>query len=76
MGAYALSKTALLGLTKLMALELGPRGVRVNCICPGLIETRFGEAVSCLILLLVQRMYRNSVQLIGSKNQIHLDYKG
>ena len=49
MGAYALSKTALLGLTKLMALELGPRGVRVNCICPGLIETRFGEAVSCIV---------------------------
>ena len=46
MGAYALSKTTLLGLTKLMALELGPRGVRVNCICPGLIETRFGAAVS------------------------------
>ena len=46
MGAYALSKTALLGLTKLMAMELGPRGVRVNCICPGLIETNFGAAVS------------------------------
>ncbi|EFX68951.1 hypothetical protein DAPPUDRAFT_329598 [Daphnia pulex] len=46
LGAYALSKTALLGLTKLMALELGPRGVRVNCICPGLIETRFGEAIT------------------------------
>ena len=34
-----------LGLTKLMAMELGPRGVRVNCICPGLIETRFGDVV-------------------------------
>jgi NAD(P)-dependent dehydrogenase (short-subunit alcohol dehydrogenase family) len=45
MGAYALSKTAVLGLTKLMAMELGPRGVRVNCICPGLIDTRFGSAV-------------------------------
>ncbi len=46
MGAYAVSKTSLLGLTKVMALELGPRGIRVNCICPGLIETRFGEVVS------------------------------
>lgn len=45
MGAYGLSKTAVLGLTKLMAMELGPRGVRVNCICPGLIETRFGDVV-------------------------------
>ncbi|XP_046641202.1 dehydrogenase/reductase SDR family member 4-like [Daphnia pulicaria] len=46
MGAYALSKTAVLGLTKLMAMELGPRGVRVNCICPGLIDTRFGSAIT------------------------------
>lgn len=45
LGAYAVSKTALLGLTKVMAMELGPRGVRVNCICPGLIETKFGEVV-------------------------------
>ncbi|XP_046641205.1 dehydrogenase/reductase SDR family member 4-like [Daphnia pulicaria] len=46
MGAYALSKTALLGLTKLMAMELGPRRIRVNCICPGLIETRFGDVIT------------------------------
>lgn len=45
MGAYALSKTALLALTKLMAIELGPRGIRVNCIAPGLVDTRFGSAV-------------------------------
>ena len=48
MGAYALSKTTLLGLTKLMAMELGPRGIRVNSICPGVIETRFGDAVKAL----------------------------
>ena len=32
---YAISKTALLGLTKALAEELGPRGIRVNCIAPG-----------------------------------------
>ncbi|XP_032790048.1 dehydrogenase/reductase SDR family member 4 [Daphnia magna] len=46
MGAYALSKTALLALTKLMAIELGPRGIRVNCIAPGLVDTRFGSAIA------------------------------
>lgn len=35
----------LLGLTKLMAMELGNRGIRVNCIAPGLIDTHFGSAV-------------------------------
>lgn len=43
LGAYALSKTSLLGLTKILAQELGEKGIRVNCICPGLIETRFGD---------------------------------
>ncbi|XP_057376869.1 dehydrogenase/reductase SDR family member 4-like [Daphnia carinata] len=44
LGAYAISKAALLALSKLMAMELGPKGIRVNCIAPGLIETRFGAA--------------------------------
>jgi NAD(P)-dependent dehydrogenase (short-subunit alcohol dehydrogenase family) len=46
MEAFALSKTPVLVLTKLMAMELGPRGVRViNCICRRLIGTRFGLSV-------------------------------
>lgn len=32
---YAVSKTALVGLTKALAEELGPDGIRVNCIAPG-----------------------------------------
>jgi len=38
-GAYAVSKAAIVMLTKVMAVELGPRGIRVNAICPGLIDT-------------------------------------
>ena len=43
LGAYGVSKTALLGLTKAMAQELGPSNIRVNCLAPGLIKTRFSE---------------------------------
>lgn len=37
--AYSTSKWALRGLTRSAALELAPRGVRVNCICPGVVST-------------------------------------
>lgn len=39
MTAYVASKHAVLGVTKSMAVELAPRGILVNAICPGIIET-------------------------------------
>ena len=37
--AYAVSKAAVIGLTRAFANELGPKGIRVNAICPGIIDT-------------------------------------
>jgi NAD(P)-dependent dehydrogenase (short-subunit alcohol dehydrogenase family) len=39
--AYGVSKHAVVGLTKSMALDHAKTGVRVNCICPGRVETPF-----------------------------------
>ncbi|XP_048654747.1 dehydrogenase/reductase SDR family member 4-like isoform X2 [Marmota marmota marmota] len=45
LGPYNVSKTALLGLTKNLALELAPKNIRVNCLAPGLIRTNFSSVL-------------------------------
>ena len=46
----------MLGLTKALAAELAPRNIRVNCIAPGVIETKFASAVSTKRILNLQRL--------------------
>ncbi len=43
---YAASKAGLIGLTKSFAKEMGPRGIRANCIAPGFIATDMTDALS------------------------------
>jgi len=45
LGTYNISKLAVIALVRNLALELGPKGVRVNAICPGLIRTDFARAL-------------------------------
>ena len=45
LGTYGISKLADIALVRNLALEYGPRGVRVNAICPGLIRTDFAKAL-------------------------------
>ena len=45
LGTYNISKLAVIALVRNLAGELGPRGVRVNAICPGLIKTAFSQAL-------------------------------
>ena len=42
--AYCATKFAVVGITKSMALDHAMQGIRVNCICPGRVETPFVQA--------------------------------
>ena len=45
LGTYNISKLADIALVRNLALELGPKGIRVNAICPGLVKTDFAKAL-------------------------------
>ncbi|MBO0930489.1 glucose 1-dehydrogenase [Fibrella aquatilis] len=45
LGLYSVSKAAMNMLTKVLAKEWGTDGIRVNAICPGLIKTKFSQAL-------------------------------
>jgi len=45
LGLYSISKAALIMLTKSQAKEWGPKKIRSNAICPGLIKTKFSQAI-------------------------------
>ena len=44
-GVYAMTKAAVISMTKTLAFELGTAGIRVNAIAPGLVETRLAGAI-------------------------------
>jgi NAD(P)-dependent dehydrogenase (short-subunit alcohol dehydrogenase family) len=44
-GVYAMTKSAVISMTKTLAMELGASGIRVNAIAPGLVETKFAQVL-------------------------------
>ena len=69
-GVYSMTKAALIAMTRALALELGPSGIRVNAIAPGLIETRLSQALTGNPEIMATFEQRNSIKRPGQPHEI------
>ena len=69
-GAYGISKAADFALARNLAVEWGPRNVRVNCIAPGLVKTDFARALWEDEAMLARRNERTPLRRIGRPEEI------
>lgn len=69
-GAYGISKAADFALARNLAVEWGPRNVRVNCIAPGLIRTDFARALWEDEARLARRNETTPLRRIGTPDEI------
>lgn len=70
LGCYSVSKAALNMLTKSMAKEWGKYGIRANAICPGLIKTKFSEALWSNEAMLKYYLKQTPLGRIGEPQEI------
>jgi NAD(P)-dependent dehydrogenase (short-subunit alcohol dehydrogenase family) len=70
LGAYGISKAADFALARNLAVEWGPRNVRVNCIAPGLVKTEFARALWENPEALAKRNAGTPLRRIGTTDEI------
>ena len=69
-GGYGISKAADFALARNLALEWGPKNVRINCIAPGLINTDFAQALLADPDILADRNKRTPLRRVGLPHEI------
>ena len=65
LGLYSVSKAALIQLTRVLAKEWGSKGIRANTICPGLVKTKFSEALTSNEHILKHVVARQALQQVA-----------
>ncbi len=65
---YSASKAAVIGFTKALAKELGPSGITVNCVSPGVIDTEMNSQLSDEDISAIK--YETPVEKIGTPEQV------
>jgi NAD(P)-dependent dehydrogenase (short-subunit alcohol dehydrogenase family) len=69
-GVYAMTKAAVISMTKTLAVELGGAGIRINGIAPGLIETRFSQALTTNDAIKAHVLDRCAIKRVGQPEEI------
>ncbi len=70
LGAYGISKAADMQMARNLAVEWGPRNVRVNCIAPGLVRTDFARALWENPDIYARTVHTYPLRRIGEPNEI------
>jgi NAD(P)-dependent dehydrogenase (short-subunit alcohol dehydrogenase family) len=69
-GVYGMTKAAMISMTMSLAVELGPSGIRVNAIAPGLIETKLAAALTSSPELVGRITSSTALGRIGQPNEL------
>lgn len=69
-GVYGMTKAAVLSMTKTLAVELGSAKIRVNAIAPGLIETKFSQALVMNDEIRTMIVNRTAVGRVGQPEDV------
>jgi NAD(P)-dependent dehydrogenase (short-subunit alcohol dehydrogenase family) len=70
LGIYSVSKAALVSMTKVFAKEWGDSKIRVNAICPGIVKTKFSEALWSNEKILEYMLKQLAIKRIGTTEEI------
>jgi NAD(P)-dependent dehydrogenase (short-subunit alcohol dehydrogenase family) len=70
LGAYGISKAADFSLARSLAVEWGPKNIRVNCVAPGLVKTDFARALWENETAVAARNARTPLRRLGTPEEI------
>jgi len=70
LGIYSMTKSALIAISKGLAKELAQYGIRVNAICPGIVETKFSQALTQDEVMLKRLLSTQAIKRVATPEEM------